>query len=640
MSVQNLEFRQWYTTPPTSSLPVGVVPQDNPASSRSTQFNTGSASEIYNWVKLFKSVLFKINADDRAVDSDSVNYLSPTGEILGGHVTVATDIEAKGVTPIYDGDNGDESCFTRVPRVSQLPTVKEGVSKDVTGFPMEITDLPTDGINIEVDNSVLTRNDFLVSLSDSIMDWFYNSFREVKDHIDALQISTVSNFSAELDSFSVSKTLGTDITPPSWEIDLQIQPYTLSNIGLDVNKEDIGITPIVDKEIQLKSLVAGEGIELSSDGTDIFIAVTDFDATNIFTNIGEDGIGVFAGVNNVESRYEFRKIRAGQNIVLDVDGEGAIIVNAVEGGEGSGIIAEEDPTVPDHVKAITQQDIDNWNLLFELYLAGEFTGGDNAFDSDRAITKIPQIGEVVGGATLQEFTEAWYGFVGATLSVNNLTPAENGRIISRVITGNVVANSETEFLSQEVTASTDNFASVVGTFTAPGSFTVTTLPTVSQDTTYQIKLTVGNNGSTKILTSTTVLNFYSPSFYGVGAAGLDETTIKALVDSDPSATGMRKEIWPKSDRNNLLFCPTLQKFYYVYPASYGRLSTIIDPNDFTYFDGSADNGDDTLPFTNGQFTRRAKVAFTLINEVTSEDYYIYESNDETTQVNFQLDFKF
>lgn len=116
-----------------------------------------------------------------------------------------------------------------------------------------------------------------------------------------------------------------------------------------------------------------------------------------------------------------------------------------------------------------------------------------------------------------------------------------------------------------------------------------------------------------------VANFEAPTYYGSLAIGsINETGIKTLT----------KQIWSKQDRDNLSFSPTLQRFVFAYPKSFGLLSSIIDPNNF-----------DILPeFTLIEFSGGS--AFLLADGVNSEDYYVYRSNDNTTQSAFLLDFKF
>ncbi len=128
---------------------------------------------------------------------------------------------------------------------------------------------------------------------------------------------------------------------------------------------------------------------------------------------------------------------------------------------------------------------------------------------------------------------------------------------------------------------------------------------------YQYSVTFTNTGTKN---NTTNVEFAAPTYYGVlDILDVDETNIKTLT----------KRIRKKSDDNNLSFTPTLERYVYAYPTSYGNLSQIIDPNGFNV----------TASFI------KTVVLFTL-SDASTENYNVYTSNADTTQVGFEIDFKF
>lgn len=110
--------------------------------------------------------------------------------------------------------------------------------------------------------------------------------------------------------------------------------------------------------------------------------------------------------------------------------------------------------------------------------------------------------------------------------------------------------------------------------------------------------------------------FYSPFYYGIGAAALSVSDIQALT----------KQVVARSNKT-YSFSPTAQKFYFAYPAAHGYLSSIKDPNGF----------DITSSFT---VTTKSFTNNSPNYEGTTMNYYVYESNSLTTQTGFLITFNF
>jgi hypothetical protein len=129
--------------------------------------------------------------------------------------------------------------------------------------------------------------------------------------------------------------------------------------------------------------------------------------------------------------------------------------------------------------------------------------------------------------------------------------------------------------------------------------------------TYTYRVTFTN---TTVKTNSTNIEFAPPTYHGVlNELDINETNVKALT----------KRIRKESNDNNLSFSPTLQRYIYAYPVAYGNLTRIVDPNGF----------DVTASF------KKQVITFTLA-DATTEDYNVYYSDTDTTQVNFEIDFEY
>lgn len=134
--------------------------------------------------------------------------------------------------------------------------------------------------------------------------------------------------------------------------------------------------------------------------------------------------------------------------------------------------------------------------------------------------------------------------------------------------------------------------------------------TVAQTNTVVYTIEVQTTKSLHLMSDTA--RFVHPSFFGSGSANLTQASIRLLT----------KGLFLKSERI-IPFSPNLQRFYYAYPSSYGSLQQIIDPSGFNVI---------------SDFIIRV-VSFTSPSGLI-QNYNIYEFNANTTQVNFNLTFRF
>ena len=124
------------------------------------------------------------------------------------------------------------------------------------------------------------------------------------------------------------------------------------------------------------------------------------------------------------------------------------------------------------------------------------------------------------------------------------------------------------------------------------------------------------NTQSDVFNRTFTVRWYSPFYYGVGDPSLSVSAIQQLT----------KQVVGKSDKT-YTFNPSTQVMYFAYPASYGDLTSILDPNNFEII---------------GDFTKRQET-FTTNSPYYEGDsvlYNVYEFNNLTTQSNFNVTFKF
>ncbi len=154
--------------------------------------------------KLLASALFSLEWEDRAKDSNDANYLQ-NGNVLGGHVTVATDSQAIGGESdlgvpfmVRDeiGKNGDESRYTRVPRTSQLPTHNEKPNTGIDAF--FLCDVPATipvPIIVNPDPSIITRNHYLSEINPEFRLWITTLVEALRVYLSELNV-TAATFGA------------------------------------------------------------------------------------------------------------------------------------------------------------------------------------------------------------------------------------------------------------------------------------------------------------------------------------------------------------------------------------------------------------------------------------------------------------
>lgn len=133
---------------------------------------------------------------------------------------------------------------------------------------------------------------------------------------------------------------------------------------------------------------------------------------------------------------------------------------------------------------------------------------------------------------------------------------------------------------------------------------------------YQWCITGTNSQSAAIAKAYFTVYFYSPFYYGVGAAALSVASLQ----------GLTKQIVARGNKT-YSFSPIGQKFYFAYPAAHGYLTSIKDPNGFDITSSFAVT---TQSFTNNSPNYQG----------VTMNYYVYESTTLQTQTGFTITFNF
>lgn len=192
------------------------------------------------------------------------------------------------------------------------------------------------------------------------------------------------------------------------------------------------------------------------------------------------------------------------------------------------------------------------------------------YDGNRPITRTGYVGLNVGGTDLTTFIENFFfPFVPATVSINSSTlNYETGSIQSIVINGSITANNETIF---GITGSVKSSTYEVSTFPSASTYSVTDT-NISSSNTYRSYISVNNNGSPIIISSTTkTVNFIYPYLWGMSTtAGLSGNSLY---------TEFTRQIQSQGNKT-VSMIGTAKYIYFCYPASYPALSSILDPNLF------------------------------------------------------------
>lgn len=251
---------------------------------------------------------------------------------------------------------------------------------------------------------------------------------------------------------------------------------------------------------------------------------------------------------------------------------------------------------------------------------------DHAFNGDRAVTSDVNglNGVTPGGTTVEEFLE------------NLFYPAVAEAISFNISPGNVRELGVNTTFTLSLGGSTNDGSVTGGSIDIVGGSQLATINAVGSDLSisqsvnhtsngqsspsYRATVNVTEGDSPVVLTRTP--SFVDPFYYGVDSIG----NITSLDGSTASRAQMvsdyTQSISSKSDKT-YSFTPAAQRFVFAYPASYGALNRIVDPNGF----------DITSSFIQTTFTYTRA-------DATTATYNLYYSDSDTTQNGFAITFDF
>ena len=246
--------------------------------------------------------------------------------------------------------------------------------------------------------------------------------------------------------------------------------------------------------------------------------------------------------------------------------------------------------------------------------------GWSEVDSEQEYSKVAEVS--VGGVRVGDLVEPdiksaldsilSLPFVEMTYSYSiNYSLVEKGLSVTPTSSWNINSNNDVvtnvSILRNNVEESNEG-TTLVGSYSHLDS--ISSQSTSSQKT-YKINIQSDDAGLSSTSRS---VSFVAPTYSGVLlSTEIDQVNIKTLT----------KYIRNKANQNNVPFSPTLQRYVYAYPKSFGLLTSIKDPSNFEVI-GSYDV---------------SEITFQLA-DFTPEAMYVYVSNADTTQTNFQQDFIF
>ena len=261
----NPEFKAWFFRLDTEAVPLNQSNQDTPLTSKSGTDNKGNIINLTFknggypnqtiWTKLFNSILFKLESNDRA--KDSTQNKSPKGQIYGGHVTLATNTQAK------NRENGDIQLESRVPRVSHLPSVESSVTPtvDMTDPFVTITAHPID--NILVEKSGTTKDEYKVSLNNTIFSWIKTTLISFRTSIlnDVNTLITTSN-GVSVSQKIIVPSIGSPTTYTQLHTvnskDVEVIVYRPNNINDNLERVYIPYIIVNTQRIDLSGIQSGD----------------------------------------------------------------------------------------------------------------------------------------------------------------------------------------------------------------------------------------------------------------------------------------------------------------------------------------------------------------------------------------------
>ena len=217
------------------------------------------------------------------------------------------------------------------------------------------------------------------------------------------------------------------------------------------------------------------------------------------------------------------------------------------------------------------------------------TGGISAYVSN------------VGGTETLTFTLYTAPSVSLSTTPTHGTKEYGNNVASVLLTATTVKNTN-DITSVVFKRGAVTIHTVASPISGGGVETYNETNVVSTSTTFSVVIGDGTDTDTASRSFTYVYPYY----YGVGAQGLSAAQVALLT----------KLVASKSNKTTTT-SPSSEVYYFAYPSSYGSLTSILDTNGF-----------ETL----SDYTKRTENITGL--DASSQEYFIYEFNNLTTQTDF------
>jgi len=274
-------------------------------------------------------------------------------------------------------------------------------------------------------------------------------------------------------------------------------------------------------------------------------------------------------------------------------------------------------------------------------------GGSLSTTFSRSADPIKKIPEVSFDAVTEGSTpltvEAWleaafYPFLPAVLAFDSIPYQEKGKTgNTQTLGGNVIPYDENVFSAWQLKEGNNLIASYTSPTNVSPPSTVKqywSQPNyaVTQDQTLKIYLTVGNDGTEVIRNVQRDIDFYYPTYYAIGPAGITEANQAQLKPGGASSDGQAIKASHVSSHS---FTTNNNYVYIAYPtgAGYSGLTHAYDPQSQQDFRSA-------LEFVkpDGTLSSTAVTQEFVFSDTSTHDYYVYRWKTTNTPMTFTLDF--
>jgi hypothetical protein len=228
------------------------------------------------------------------------------------------------------------------------------------------------------------------------------------------------------------------------------------------------------------------------------------------------------------------------------------------------------------------------------------TGGSVAFNGNRPIKTLPQIGVTYGGETITEFEENMYfGFISAVVTLGGGGNFELGTTANVTIQGSYTANDEKKALTGVKLLKND--VAVAGINSLP----INSAQSLTADTTFVVEATADNGGKPKVLSATTKVGFIKPLLFGGLPLNPSAAQVKGLAGRILGGAGEYTMMIDAASNRMTISIPANLNLISVKDPDNGQIVQSFSPiNQNLPFDGYPDQGYKTFQ-NNADFSASA-----------------------------------